>query len=88
MEQDDFPPAHMADWTAPTPAGADYTDAERLAAWNSFVLHFNLKNVDDITATYAQKSIYFLPDCTPHELAGSSGGENFGVLAKYPKLVD
>ena len=88
MEQDDFPPAQMADWVAPTPAGADYTDAEREAAWDDYVTHFNLKNVDDITATYAKKSIYFLPDCTPHELAGKSGGENFGMLAKYPVLVD
>jgi len=88
MESDDFPPTQgMGGWTAPTPAGDEYTDAERQAAWDDFVTYFNLKNVDDDTATYAKKSIYFLPDCTPHEIAGRTGGQNFGLLAKYPVLV-
>jgi Flp pilus assembly protein TadG len=55
--------------------------------WNSFVTHFNLKNVDGSAAPYQKKAIYFLPDCTPHEPAGTTGGENFGVLAKIPVLV-
>jgi hypothetical protein len=55
--------------------------------WNSFVDHFNLQNVDGTDAPYAKKSIYFLPDCTPHEPAGVSGGQNFGILAKIPVLV-
>jgi hypothetical protein len=56
--------------------------------WDEFVAEFTLKNVDGTDAPYAKKSIYFLPDCTPHEPAGGSGGENFGVLAKIPKLVE
>jgi hypothetical protein len=46
-----------------------------------------LKNVDGSQAPYDKKSIYFLPDCTPHELTGVSGGYNFGILAKIPVLV-
>jgi hypothetical protein len=56
--------------------------------WASFVGHFNLQNADGNYATFAKKSIYFLPDCNPHELVGNSQGENFGVLARIPVLVD
>ena len=63
--------------------------------WASFIRHFNLKNVsvteggEDVVkpAPFAFKSIYFLPDCTAHELTGRTGGENFGVFAKIPALV-
>ena len=58
-----------------------------LARWNSFAEHFRLKNVDGSPAPYSNKSIYFLPDCTPHEPAGTSGGHNFGILARIPVLV-
>jgi Flp pilus assembly protein TadG len=37
---------------------------------------------------WKQKTIYFLPDCTPHEPIGRTGGENFGILAQIPVLVD
>jgi len=75
------------------------TKAAGKVRWASFIRHFNLKNVivteneDGVEvevakpAPYAFKSIYFLPDCTAHELAGRTGGENFGVLAKTPALV-
>jgi len=58
--------------------------------WASFVKRFKLKNVGDPApyASFAQKSIYFLPDCTLHEPKGGSQGKNFGILAKYPVLVD
>jgi hypothetical protein len=56
--------------------------------WASFVKHFELKNADDNYATFAKKSLYFLPDCTPHELVGTTQGENFGVMARIPVLVD
>ena len=78
--KDDFPPLQMGAWTCSTPA-------DRAACWNSFVTHFNLKNVEGATATYAKKSIYFLPNCTPHIPAGNTGGENFGILARIPVLV-
>jgi Flp pilus assembly protein TadG len=55
--------------------------------WASFVRRFNLKNADDLPAPYAKKSIYFLPDCTPHMPTGTTGGENFGILARIPVLV-
>lgn len=72
-------PERMGDWS-----GDGLEGEER---WNNFVDHFHLKNVDGNPAPYAKKSIYFLPDCTPHEPAGVSGGENYGVLAKIPVLV-
>ena len=55
--------------------------------WDSFAQHFRLKNVDGSPAPYANKSIYFLPDCTPHVPAGTSGGHNFGIPARIPVLV-
>ena len=63
------------------------TDPDGQERWSSFVQHFNLQNVDGSPAPYEKKSIYFLPDCTYHDLAGLSGGENFGILAKIPVLV-
>jgi Flp pilus assembly protein TadG len=71
------------------------TKAAGKVRWASFIRHFNLKNVsvtednEEVVkpAPYAIKSIYFLPDCSAHELAGRTGGENFGVLAKIPALV-
>lgn len=59
-----------------------------LECWNSFVAHFNLQDVlNDSPAFYEDKTIYFLPDCTPHVPSGITGGENFGILAKIPVLV-
>lgn len=69
----------VGNWTNNNPSGE--------ARWNSFVEHFRLQNVDGSPAPYANKSIYFLPDCTPHEPAGTSGGHNFGILARIPVLV-
>jgi len=63
------------------------TGVDTTPRWNNFVERFNLKNVDGDKAPYWQKSIYFLPDCSPHELRGNTGGENFGVLARIPVLV-
>ena len=73
-------PTQMGDWSSDNPDGQ--------VRWNEFTQVFNLQNVDGSPAPYAKKSIYFLPDCTPHIPTGGSGGENFGVLAKYPKLVE
>lgn len=75
------------DWSFSADAGN--TNGE--ARWNSFVSHFHLQNVavGGITtpAPYRMKSIYFIPDCTVHEPAGGTGGENFGILALIPVLV-
>ena len=72
-------PTQMAGWSNSDPDGA--------VRWNDFVTSFNLVNADGTPAPYAKKSIYFLPDCTPHDPIGISGGENFGILAKIPVLV-
>jgi hypothetical protein len=78
---EDFPPSHMGDWTP--------TFSTRAENWADFVDHFNLKNVDNVgVTTYDKKSIYFLPSCEPVDPSGPSGGPNFGVLARYPALVD
>ncbi len=86
FEDEDFPPSAMGDWTCD--ASCQSSETPRACCWDDFVDHFNLKNVNDITATYAKKSIYFLPDCTPHELKGVSGGANYGVIAEVPVLVN
>ncbi len=64
--------------------GAGYEGAVR---WASFVKTFGLKNVDDENAPYQASGIYFLPNCTPHDVAGDTGGENFGIIADRPVLV-
>lgn len=81
----DEAPAKLDGWTCSTPNPT--TGAERVACWNEFVTFFNLRNSDNAPAPYASKSVYFVPDCSPHELGGRTGGRNFGVLAKYPALV-
>jgi hypothetical protein len=72
-------------WT--TPLGA--TDEQ---IWTDFVQRFNLVAKDDngnpVPADYQAKTIYFLPSCSYEEPAGLTGGENFGILAKIPVLVD
>jgi hypothetical protein len=73
-------PTQMGAWSSNDPDGQN--------RWNSFVSYFNLQNVNGTPAPYNKKSIYFLPDCSPHIPTGVSGGENFGILAKIPVLVD
>lgn len=75
-------PRRMGSWTCTTP-----TDGQ--ACWNSFVEFYKLSDVADINtpATYQDKTMYFIPSCTYHEPTGTTGGENFGILAKYPVLV-
>lgn len=74
----------MGNWTCT----ADATEAERQQCWNDLAKYFKLKKQDNITPDdYRQKTIYFLPDYTPHPPAGITGGNNHGVLAKIPVLV-
>ncbi len=42
---------------------------------------------EDYEEMYQKKNIFFLPDCTVHEPVGTTGGENFGILAEIPVLV-
>jgi len=78
-------PYKMEDWNMES-------ETNGITRWNSFVAHFNLKTPNGVLATYEngaykKKSIYFLPDCTPHELKGNTGGHNYGILARFPVLV-
>lgn len=74
-------PRVMGGWTCPV-------GATGLQCWDSFVTAFALKDVLNATsATYEDKTLYFLPDCTPHETLGTTGGQNFGMLARIPVLV-
>jgi Flp pilus assembly protein TadG len=56
--------------------------------WKSFVKHFNIQNYDGSYPDLEKKSIYMKPTCTPHLPVGVTGGQNFGVLAKIPVLVN
>lgn len=84
-------PLKMGDWNCSiTPSTRD----QRFACWKEFVNNFKLQNVNgppvtnaDYEEMYQKKNIFFLPDCTPHEPVGDTGGENFGILAAIPKLV-
>lgn len=81
-------PYQMGDWSS--------ADSNGVNRWDSFVAHFNLRKPDGSLATwssdpqqsgYQQKTMYFLPDCEYHKPTGVTGGENFGVLAQIPVLV-
>jgi hypothetical protein len=69
-------------------------EVDGFTCWKSFVDQFNLQNVEgppesdeDYEEMYQKKNIFFLPDCTVHEPVGTTGGENFGILAEIPVLV-
>ena len=83
----DSVPREMAGIEGGVSAWSCSSDTGGEACWYSFVTHFNLQNVDQTPVPYAKKSIYFLPDCTPHEPAGVTGGDNFGIRAQIPVLV-
>jgi hypothetical protein len=56
--------------------------------WASFVKHFKLKKEDKTSpAVYVKKTMYFMPVCERSPPTGNTGLNNWGVLAKYPKLV-
>jgi hypothetical protein len=64
-------------------------DAAGMARWASFVKHFKLKNWDGQNAPLEKKSLYFLPTCAGIGQGGGSGPAGaFGIMAKYPVLVD
>ncbi len=79
-------PCRMDGWD-----GTAITD--NILRWNSFANYFNLRVPGGAAATWEnggwrQKTIYFKPDCTPHDPGGTSEGENFGILADIPRLVN
>jgi hypothetical protein len=72
------------------PKVAGETDAQRAACWNNFASTFQLRNSSDqllTSADYMKKTIYFKPDCATQAPTGHTGGENYGILSKYPALV-
>lgn len=73
------------------------SDPDGVTRWDDFVTEMNIRDSDGDLAKWSsdpqesgwrQKSIYFLPSCSYHEPKGQTGGENFGILAKIPVLVD
>jgi Flp pilus assembly protein TadG len=86
-KNDDIIPWKMGGWSSTNP------NAEE--RWNDFAAeeNFNLQTTEGpitwewLKAHNVIKTIFFLPDCTPHIPEGVSGGENFGILAKIPVLV-
>ena len=82
----------FSDW--PQPPGTTFPDP--YSAWTSFVQHFNLPasaqcnpgatKFNDCPG-YQDKTIYFVPNCSPIQLGGTGGG-NFGDRALVPVLVD
>jgi hypothetical protein len=75
----DEAPWEMGPWSSADPDG--------VARWNSFQAFYNLQNADGSPAPYEKKSLYFQPSCTYHEPVGATGGYNYGILARIPKLV-
>jgi Flp pilus assembly protein TadG len=85
-------PRRMGDWPPPdSPLHDPATlscNGSGVECWNSFVQYFHLKDIlNNTDAFYEDKTLYFLPDCTPHEPTGVTGGQNFGILARVPVLV-
>ncbi|MFW3614004.1 pilus assembly protein TadG-related protein [Billgrantia antri] len=73
------------------------SDPDGVTRWDDFVTAMNIRDSDGDLAKWSsdsqesgwrQKSIYFLPSCSYHEPKGQTGGENFGILAEIPVLVD
>jgi hypothetical protein len=77
-------PAKMESWVAPTGTGETGE-----SIWNNFVEYrdFELKNVDGTNAPYQKSAIYFRTNGEAHGPVGPTGGANFGILARIPKLV-
>jgi hypothetical protein len=63
---------------------AGWTDAQ---CWSDFVTEFGLKDSNGDPAELTKNAIYFLPNCDVHKPVGTSGGQNFGILAEIPVLV-
>jgi Flp pilus assembly protein TadG len=83
-------PTEMNHYGADDPNWVDWNSDEPdgVTRWESFVDHFSLVEDDGQPAEWRQKTIYFLPSCSVHEPKGQTGGENFGILAQIPVLVD
>jgi Flp pilus assembly protein TadG len=78
--------------------GNDVGQCRGNCCWNDFVQTFHLQDANNIPPIVGPggnelhpndlaTTMFFLPDCTPHAPQGGTGGENFGILARYPVLV-
>jgi hypothetical protein len=90
-------PLEMAGWICEYAAQGlsvdDMTVEQRQECWSDFADEFELRTaddtmVDDLSASDLQKTIFFRPNCSYHEPRGTTGGQNFGVLARIPVLVE
>lgn len=72
----------------PSPWAKSKTYTEGMARWDCFVKHFQLRDAAGNLAPMLMKSLYFTPDCQSREPTGATGGENFGIQAQTPVLVD
>lgn len=73
-------PWEMGEWS--------HQDDNGAARWGVFVANFKLEDINGDPAPYKKETIYYFPDCGDHVPIGGTGGENFGILAKVPVLVD
>ena len=92
-------PLQVAGWecsswdTAGRPNNINFTDSDgRQDCWKEFAGEFNLRTADgtsvgNLTHSQVQKTIFFLPSIEYHEPRGTTGGENFGIMARIPVLV-
>lgn len=76
----------------PTDLNSAMTETQRQQCWQEFASNFNLKTADEtsvgsLSPDTLQKTMFFRPDCDPHELTGTTGGANFGGLSAIPVLV-
>ena len=60
--------------------------------WAKFVENFNLDLMlpqgTDPAEGWTKNTVFFVPNCDVHAPEGITGGRNFGILAKIPKLVE
>lgn len=64
------------------------TNDDNIARWNAFATAMGLVDSDGNPLPLKKDNFYFKASCEPMETSGGPGGENFGILAKYPVLVD
>jgi len=80
----------LGTWTPPAiPKGTEKKDVGPII-WNDFAQFHTLtqdgtKNTPSLP--YQGKTVYFLPACEEVVPMGTTGGQNFGILAKDPVLV-
>ncbi|QOR38333.1 hypothetical protein HNO52_07305 [Billgrantia diversa] len=70
------------------PGSWEHASTDGQERWDDFTEHFGLQFQNGDPADWRKMSIYFLPSCSVHEPKGQTGGENFGILAEIPVLVN